>query len=43
MDHYRTDKEGHDRMENLEELINAAESFVTAGRLWQGCRGPAAG
>ena len=25
---YRTDKEGQDRIENLEELINAAESFV---------------
>jgi DNA helicase II / ATP-dependent DNA helicase PcrA len=26
---YKTDKEGQDRIENLEELINAAESFVT--------------
>jgi DNA helicase-2/ATP-dependent DNA helicase PcrA len=26
---YRTEKEGADRIENLEELINAAESFVT--------------
>jgi DNA helicase II / ATP-dependent DNA helicase PcrA len=26
---YRTDKEGADRIENLEELVNAAESFVT--------------
>jgi DNA helicase-2/ATP-dependent DNA helicase PcrA len=26
---YRTDKEGQDRIENLEELVNAAESFVT--------------
>ncbi len=27
-DHYRADKEGQERLENLEELINAAESFV---------------
>ena len=26
--HYRADKDGADRVENLEELINAAESFV---------------
>ncbi len=26
---YRTDKEGRDRLENLDELINAAEAFVT--------------
>jgi len=26
---YRTDKEGKDRLENLDELINAAEAFVT--------------
>jgi DNA helicase-2/ATP-dependent DNA helicase PcrA len=26
---YKTDKEGQDRIENLEELVNAAESFVT--------------
>ncbi len=26
---YKHDKEGEDRLENLEELINAAESFVT--------------
>jgi DNA helicase II / ATP-dependent DNA helicase PcrA len=26
---YQTDKEGQDRLENLEELINAAEAFVT--------------
>jgi DNA helicase II / ATP-dependent DNA helicase PcrA len=25
---YRTDKEGQDRLENLDELVNAAESFV---------------
>ena len=29
LDFYRTDKEGADRIENLEELVNAAESFVT--------------
>ncbi len=27
--HYRHEKEGADRVENLEELVNAAESFVT--------------
>jgi len=26
---YRTDKEGQDRVENLDELVNAAEAFVT--------------
>ncbi len=29
LDFYRSDKEGLDRIENLEELINAAEAFVT--------------
>jgi DNA helicase II / ATP-dependent DNA helicase PcrA len=29
IDFYRTDKEGQDRIENLEELVNAAEAFVT--------------
>jgi DNA helicase II / ATP-dependent DNA helicase PcrA len=29
VEHYKTEKEGADRVENLEELINAAESFVT--------------
>ena len=28
IDFYKTDKEGQDRIENLEELVNAAESFV---------------
>jgi len=28
LEHYRTDREGADRIENLEELVNAAESFV---------------
>ena len=27
--HYRADREGADRVENLEELVNAAESFVS--------------
>ncbi len=29
LDFYKTDKEGKDRIENLEELVNAAEAFVT--------------
>ena len=29
LDFYRSDKDGLDRVENLEELVNAAESFVT--------------
>ena len=29
VDHYRAEREGADRVENLEELVNAAESFVT--------------
>ncbi|MFM9914683.1 MAG: UvrD-helicase domain-containing protein [Rhizobacter sp.] len=29
VDFYRTDKEGQDRLENLDELVNAAEAFVT--------------
>jgi DNA helicase-2/ATP-dependent DNA helicase PcrA len=29
IDFYKTDKEGKDRLENLEELVNAAEAFVT--------------
>ncbi len=29
LEHYRSEKEGQDRIENLEELVNAAESFVT--------------
>ncbi len=29
VDFYKTEKEGADRIENLEELVNAAESFVT--------------
>ena len=30
IEHYRGEKEGQDRIENLHELVNAAESFVTA-------------
>jgi DNA helicase-2/ATP-dependent DNA helicase PcrA len=29
VEHYRADREGADRIENLEELVNAAASFVT--------------
>lgn len=29
VEHYRTERDGADRIENLEELVNAAESFVT--------------
>ena len=29
VDHYRKEREGADRVENLEELVNAAASFVT--------------
>ncbi|MEP6791488.1 MAG: 3'-5' exonuclease, partial [Ramlibacter sp.] len=29
VDHYKSEREGADRIENLEELVNAAESFVT--------------
>ncbi|NUZ05433.1 UvrD-helicase domain-containing protein [Piscinibacter koreensis] len=29
VDFYKTDKEGRERLENLEELVNAAEAFVT--------------
>jgi DNA helicase II / ATP-dependent DNA helicase PcrA len=29
VEHYRSEKEGQDRIENLEELVNAAEGFVT--------------
>ena len=29
VEYYKTDKEGQDRLENLEELVNAAEGFVT--------------
>ncbi len=29
IDFYKTDREGKDRLENLEELVNAAEGFVT--------------
>jgi DNA helicase II / ATP-dependent DNA helicase PcrA len=29
LEHYRAEKDGQDRIENLNELVNAAESFVT--------------
>jgi len=29
VEHYKADREGVDRLENLDELVNAAESFVT--------------
>lgn len=29
IEHYRSEREGADRIENLEELVNAGESFVT--------------
>jgi DNA helicase-2/ATP-dependent DNA helicase PcrA len=29
IEHYRAERDGADRIENLEELVNAAESFVT--------------
>jgi DNA helicase-2/ATP-dependent DNA helicase PcrA len=29
VDFYKTDKDGKDRLENLDELVNAAEAFVT--------------
>ena len=29
IDHYKAEREGADRVENLQELVNAAESFVT--------------
>ena len=29
LEHYRAEREGQDRVENLEELVNAAESFVS--------------
>ncbi len=29
VDFYKTDREGQDRLENLQELVNAAEGFVT--------------
>jgi len=29
VEHYRSEREGQDRIENLQELVNAAESFVT--------------
>jgi DNA helicase-2/ATP-dependent DNA helicase PcrA len=34
--HYRADREGADRVENLEELVNAAESFVSQENFGRG-------
>jgi DNA helicase-2/ATP-dependent DNA helicase PcrA len=42
-EHYKADREGADRLENLEELVNAAESFVTHRGLWPRRRGLAGG
>ena len=44
VEHYRADREGADRLENLEELVNAAQSFVSVegfGR--EGLESPEAG
>jgi DNA helicase-2/ATP-dependent DNA helicase PcrA len=42
MDFYRTEKEGQDRIENLEELVNAAEASsprrASARTRWRDCR-----
>ncbi len=32
--HYRNEKEGADRLENLGELVNAASAFVAEGDVW---------
>jgi len=34
--HYRTDKEGQERLENLDQLVNAAATFVDADGVIQG-------
>jgi DNA helicase-2/ATP-dependent DNA helicase PcrA len=41
VEHYKAEREGADRIENLEELVNAAESFRHPGRFWPRCRGAA--
>ena len=43
IDHYKADREGADRVENLEELVNAAESFVSHRGFWPRRRGAARG
>jgi DNA helicase-2/ATP-dependent DNA helicase PcrA len=43
LEHYKADREGADRVENLEELVNAAESFVMQEGLWPRCGGLAGG
>ncbi len=35
--HYQTEKEGQERIENLNELVNAAAAFVVRGGLHAGC------
>ena len=40
IDHYRADREGADRVENLEELVNAAASFVSLENFGQGAALP---
>ena len=40
IDHYRADREGADRVENLEELVNAAASFVSLENFGQGAAQP---
>ena len=42
-DFYRTDREGQDRLENLEELVNAAEAFVTQEGFGRDAAGQGAG
>ena len=42
-DFYRTDREGQDRLENLEELVNAAEAFVTQEGFGREAAGQGAG
>ncbi len=37
LDFYKTDKEGADRIENLQELVNAAEAFVTQEGFGKDC------
>jgi DNA helicase-2/ATP-dependent DNA helicase PcrA len=43
VEHYKAEREGADRVENLEELVNAAESFVMQEGLWPRCGGTAGG
>ncbi len=43
LDHYRTEKDGQERVENLEELINAADGFVREQEIAGGIAEPAGG